>query len=168
MSLRRIGIDSRKAKLFTGVPPDTYGLQVHPSTYFRIAQQQSSVLFPSLRRLHFTLGDSSCLKLINVYRVIDYDDEPEVLFTPSMTMIASKWSQCLKSLVIESSTARRHAISKCLMLLTDLHEMQTFHLKDWRMEDMDDDVSRLVMLWPKLVTLKLLTIKHIFPCRLWG
>ena len=59
MSLRRTGIDSRKAKLFTGVPPDTYGLQVHPSTYFRIAQQQSSVLFPSLRRLHFTLGDKS-------------------------------------------------------------------------------------------------------------
>ena len=79
-----------------------------------------------------------------------------------MTMIASKWSQCLKSLVIESSTARRHAISKCLVLLTDLHEMQTFHLKDWRMEDMDDDVRRLVMSWPKLVTLKFLPYNQTY------
>ena len=33
--------------------------------------------------------------------------------------------------------------------------MQTFHLKGWRMENMDDDVRCLVKSWPKLRTLTL-------------
>ena len=108
--------------------------------------------------------DSPCLKSINVYPVIDRNSnhEPEDLFTPSMTIIASKWPQSLKSLVIESSSARRYAISKCLMLLLDLHEMQTFHLKDWRMENMDDDVRRLLMSWPRLRTLRLVPYNQAF------
>ena len=107
--------------------------------------------------------DSPCLKSINVYPITNYvrfnhDHEPEDLFTPSMTIVASKWSQSLKKLVIDSSAignAHRYAMSKCLMLFTDLHEMQTIHLKGWRMENMDDDVKCLVMSWPKLRILRL-------------
>jgi hypothetical protein len=108
--------------------------------------------------------DSPCLKSIEVYPVIDHvrnDHEPdsEDLFTPSMTIISSKWSQSLKNLFIGSGSKKiannALARSKCLMLLADLHEMQTFHLKGWRMENMDDDVRCLVKSWPKLRTLKL-------------
>ena len=93
-------------------------------------------------------------------RLCSYDQEPVDLFTPSMTIITSKWSQSLKNLNIHSSrssygVAHQYAISKCLTLLMDLHEMQTFHLKGWRMENMDDDVRCLVKSWPKLRTLTL-------------
>ena len=111
--------------------------------------------------------DSRCLKSIKVYPVINRvrnedDHEHESLFTPSMTIAASKWSQSLKNLVIGASSrgpdvAHRYAcaISKCLMLLTDFHKMETFHLKGWNMENMDNDVRRLVMSWPELRSLRL-------------
>ena len=103
--------------------------------------------------------DSPCLTTIKVYPVVNrHGHETDNHFTPSMTIIASKWSQSLKNLVIDSSsssTAQRYAtISQYLMLLTDLHEMQSFHTT-WRMKNMDDDVRRLVMSWPKLRSLKL-------------
>jgi hypothetical protein len=112
--------------------------------------------------------DSPCLTTIRAYPVVDLPDHHEPdhdnHFTPFMTIIASKWSQSLKNLVIDSddsnpsSTVQQwqpYAISKCLMLLTVLHEMQTFHLA-WKMKNMDNhDVRRLVMSWPKLRTLKL-------------
>ena len=65
----------------------------------------------------------SCLKSINVYPVINHvrsndDHEPDDLLTPSMTIVASTWSQSLKSLVIESSSTHHYAISKFLMLLS--------------------------------------------------
>jgi hypothetical protein len=108
--------------------------------------------------------DSPCLKSIEVYPVINHvrnDHEPgsEDLFTPSMTIIASKWSQTLKKLFIGSSPSgiapNAPAISKCLTLLADLHELMIFYLEGWRMENMDDDVRCLVKSWPKLRTLKL-------------
>jgi len=40
------------------------------------------------------------------------------------------------------------------MLLTVLREMQTIHLI-WKLKNMDNDVRRLVMSWPKLRTLRL-------------
>ena len=102
--------------------------------------------------------DSPCLRSIKVYPVINPKHEPEDQITPSMTIIASKWSQSLKNLVIKSSSdgpAQRYPISKCLLLLTDLHEMQSFHLKDWRMKKSNDDVRHLVKSWPKLRILNL-------------
>ena len=101
--------------------------------------------------------DSSCLKSIEVYPVIKHDHEDEGFFTPCMTIVASKWSQSLKNLYISSRSfgVPHNAISKCLMLLTDLHEIQSFHLRGWRLENMDDDVRRLVMSWPKLRVLNL-------------
>ena len=77
-----------------------------------------------------------------------------------MAIIAFKWSQSLKKLVV--SLGGNEAISKSLMLLTDLHEMQTVNLKDWRMENMDDDVRRLVMSWPKIRTLSLRSPNQTF------
>ena len=115
--------------------------------------------------IQYLLGfiDSPCLKSIEVYPVINCDcneddHEHEDLFTPSMTTVASKWSQSLKNLFIgsrSSGTVHHHSISKCLTLLTDLHEMQSFHLRGWRMENMDDDVKRLVKSWPKIRVLNL-------------
>ena len=112
--------------------------------------------------------DSPCLKSINVFTVFyhahfRHDHESEDIFTPSMMIVASKWSQSLKNLVINlGDIEHRYAISKSLMLLMDLHEMQTFGLYGWRMDNMDNDVRRLVMSWPKLRTLSLLPPNQTF------
>ena len=113
------------------------------------------------------LIDSSCLNSIKVYEGInrvrdEHEQEPEDLLTPSIMIVASKWSQSLKNLAIISSSAHRYTLSKCLMLLTDLHEMHTFHLYGWRMGNMDDNVRRLVMSWPKLRALSLLPSNRTF------
>ena len=91
------------------------------------------------------------------------------LFIPSMMVVASKWSQSLKNLVICSILCgirwpfRHHnAISKCLILLTDLYKIQIFHLIGWRIENMDNDVRCLVKSWPKLRTLKMLPFNETF------
>ena len=100
--------------------------------------------------------DSTWLKSIKVFPIMprDRDELEEDPFTPSMTIIASKWSQFLEELVIGSSrVSSRTASSKCLMLLTDFHEMQTFNLIGWRMKNADDDMRSLVMSWPKLTAL---------------
>ena len=108
--------------------------------------------------------DSSCLKSIKVHPDIDYLHKEhdhtihEDLFAPSMTIIASKWSKSLQNLFINtnlSGITRRNVISKYLMPLTDLHETQTFHLKCRWVENMDDDIRRLVTLWPKIRFLNL-------------
>ena len=109
--------------------------------------------------------DSPYLKSIRLYPVIkhvrfNHDHEPEDLLTPSMSMVASKWSQSLKEFELTTNDScvlshdpHNYPISKCLTLLTDLHEMQTFYLYGWRMENMDCDVRRLVTSWLKLETL---------------
>ena len=107
--------------------------------------------------------DSPCLKSIKVFPTNDSHTAPERedFFTPSMKIVASKWSRSLKTLVIgpwSSDIAHHNIISKCLILLRVLHEMQTFNLMGWRMENvenMDGDVRRLVMSWPKLRSLRL-------------
>ena len=101
-----------------------------------------------------SLIDSPCLKSIEVYQytIRKYED-----LTPSITIVASKWSQSLKKLIMGAAFSEPcNAIPKYLMLLTDLHEMQTFELLRWKMENIDDDVRRLVMSWPKLRTLAVL------------
>ena len=104
--------------------------------------------------------DSPYLNSIEVYPVtkknilLNEDDHETENFTPSMTIIASKWSQSLKKLLIGSIRAPRNTVSEWLMLLTDFHEMETFHLLRWMMKNMDDDVRHLVKAWPKLRTLK--------------
>ena len=119
--------------------------------------------------IHHLLGiiDSPYLNSIEIYPVIiknpqnDYHESEDL--TPSMTIIASKWSQSLKKLLIGSSfRAPRNAISEWFMLLTDLHEMETFHLLRWRMENMDDDLRHLANSWPKLRTLRVLPSDQTF------
>ena len=114
--------------------------------------------------LDFIDSESPCLQTIEVNPIIindvfiEDDHGPGHLFTHFLTIIASKWSQSLKELIIElssSSTAHCYAIPKCLTLLTDLQEMQKFVLEGWKMENMDDDVRLLVMSWPKLRFLSL-------------
>ena len=110
--------------------------------------------------------DSPYLKSIEVYPFANHvtnEHESENLFIPSMTIIASKWPQSLKKLFITRACAPgptrsvnggpRFTISKrsnLLTVLTGLHEMQSFDLKNWMMGNMDDDVRRLVVSWPKL------------------
>ena len=97
--------------------------------------------------------DSPCLKSIQLYPRInrvhndsELEHEAEDL-TPSMTIVASKWSQSLKILTIASNDIT-HRNSKFLMPLADLHEMQTLILMGWRMEKNNDALRRLS--WPKL------------------
>ena len=106
--------------------------------------------------------DSPCLKSIKIYLVINknnynfgifYSEYVDNFFSPSMTIVASKWSTSLKKLVINpisSGPEHRYAIPKCLTLLNDFHEMESFCLTGWKMENMDDDVIRMAMSWPKL------------------
>jgi hypothetical protein len=107
--------------------------------------------------------NSPCLKSIELYPTINHKHEPEDLLTPSMSIVASKWSQSLKELLIwTDSRTPRNALSKCLILLTVLHEMQSFQLLRWGMENGDDDIRRLVMSWPKLRTLAVLPRDQTF------
>ena len=142
--------------------PENSSSQTGGSKYF-VALESLSVT-GSFFLIQYLLGfiDSLCLKSIEVHTVIHrvYNEhEHEDILIPSMTIIASKWSKSLKNLFIGSrGVAHHNAISKCLILLMDLHEMQSFHLKGpgWRMVNMnDDDVRRLVMSWPKLRVLNL-------------
>ena len=55
----RLQYYSRRINVFFGVDNDYNDSLIHPSTYLRIAQLQSSALFPSLRHLHYELEDSS-------------------------------------------------------------------------------------------------------------
>ena len=122
--------------------------------------------FDALETLSFTgsffliqhfLGfiDSPYLESLSLYPVIDHlhENEPEDFLTPSMTIVASKWSQSLKKLIIASTQIQNsitHQNSKLLTLLSGLHEIQSFSLLGWRMENYSDAVKRLAMSWPKL------------------
>ena len=112
--------------------------------------------------------DSPYLNSIEVHPVINHiaprsgsklRHEHDDLITPFIRIVVSKWAQSLETFIIgvddsKPAVVRPHyAISKCLMLLTDIHEIQTFHVKGWWMGSMDDDVRRLAMSWPKLTTL---------------
>ena len=105
--------------------------------------------------------DSPCLKSIGIspYQSnLDLDHEPGDLLSPSMSIVASKWSQCLKEVNINSLTGGfTHRNSKFLMPLADLHEIHTFDLEGWRMERNNDTLRHLAMSWPKLGTLTLLS-----------
>ena len=66
MCLRQIGIgcsitlersSHSTPRIITIIP------QVHSSAYFRMAQLQSSALFPSLRHLYYNLGETSMLHI---------------------------------------------------------------------------------------------------------
>ena len=55
----RLRYYSQKVKVFNDIGSLAIDHEVHPSTYFRIAQLQSSALFPSLRHLHYFIDDRS-------------------------------------------------------------------------------------------------------------
>ena len=99
---------------------------------------------------------SPCLKSIEVHPVINQvrdESEPEELFTPSMTIVASKWSQSLKNFAISSIDKKHYTFSKLVIFLKDFHNIQTFRI-DWRMKSWDD-LQCLLTSWPKLGTLNL-------------
>ena len=157
-SLENLTLKANDPKSHPAQAPESSNSQSGGRKYFEALERVS--VWGSFFLVQHLLGiiDSPCLKSIDVYPIIDQrrnNHGPEDLLTPSITIIASKWSQSLKHLVIDSSSAHRPAISKYLMLLTDLHEIQTFQLTGWGMEIMDDDVRRLAMSWPKLRTLRL-------------
>jgi hypothetical protein len=80
--------------------------------------------------------DSPCLNLIKIYLIIKNinvfngnDHGPDNLFAPSLAIVASKWSQSLKILHINTSsigTGHRYPIPKSLGLLKDFPEMSAF------------------------------------------
>ena len=131
-------------------------------------QSEGPKYFDALEKLNVTgpffliqhlLGfiDSRCLKRLEVFadeNRVRNNHEADDLFTPSMTIATSKWSQSLKELLVmdpsSSGTGYIHAIPKCL---TYFHEMESFCLWGWKIKNVDDDVRRLVMSWPKLETL---------------
>ena len=96
--------------------PENSNSQSGGRKYFEALERVS--VWGSFFLVQHLLGfiDSPCLKSINVSPVIDHNSNhgPEDLLTPSITIIASKWSQSLKHLVIDSSSAHRPAISKYL------------------------------------------------------
>jgi len=120
------------------------------------------------------------LKSIEVHLAIDWklrvyearrgsvQSEPDYDFARSIAMVGSKWPQSLENLVIGQYNVGNSNPPKpgncsifsnsMIVPLMNLHEMQTFHLKDWKIgqigsTNMDDDVRRLVISWPKLTTL---------------
>ena len=118
--------------------------------------------------------DSPCLKSIKVYPLIDlvhYDLEREHelgdFLIPSMTIVATKWSQTLTDLTISSNTMAKadgftHRNQKLLTLLTNLCEIRKFCLLGWTMENNDDAVGHLAKSWPKLRYLALGVLRQPF------
>ena len=141
--------------------PENSSSQTGGSKYF--GALESLCVTGSFFLIQHLLGfiDSLFLKSIEICTVINpvrNEHAFENIFIPSMTIIASKWSKSLTNLFIGTRGVALHhnAISKCLMLLMDLHAMQSFHLKGWWIENMDDDdLRRLVLSWPKLRVLNL-------------
>ena len=135
-------------------------------------QSRGSRYFDALQSLHVTgpfffvqhlLGfiDSQCLKTIEVspyHNDSERGHDSGDLLIPSLTIVASKWSQSLKEIKIGSHDiiGINHRNSKFLMPLADLHEIQKFELVGWRMEKNNDALRRLTMSWPKLRHLELL------------
>ena len=108
--------------------------------------------------------DSPRIETIRIHPIIkhilnEHDHEPDNLLSLSVTIVASKWSRSLKLLAIDlidtSQSSHRFAISKSLTFLMDLHEMKTLLLSGWRLDNVNDDVRRLVMSCPKLRVLSL-------------
>ena len=117
----------------------------NPKTYFEALE--SLHVTGSFFLIRYFLGsiDSPCLKSIEIYPVYNRVLNEHGHFTPSMTIVASKWSQSLKNLVIYSSSSDRdrHSIPDYLIFFKDLHNMETFRL-DWRMQNLEDDLISLV------------------------
>ena len=128
--------------------------------------------FNALESLHVTgpfsliqhlLGsiDSPCLKSIKIspyQKNSERERDPGDLLTPSMTILASKWSLSLKEVKIgKDSIGITHRNSKFLMPLVDLHEIEKFDLVGWRMEKNNDALRCLTMSWPKLKYLGLVS-----------
>ena len=111
--------------------------------------------------IHHLLGfiNSPFLKSIEVspYRHnSEREHDAGDLLIPSMAIVASKWSQSLKELMIgENWIGITHRNSKFLVPLADLHGIQKFELVGWRMEKNNDALRRLAMSWPKLRHLEL-------------
>ena len=100
------------------------------------------------------LINSPCFKSIEV---TVFEDEPEDLLTPSMTIVASKWSQSLNNLAIflRQNTNVNGITHQNSTLFRDLQEMQTFRLAGGRMENNNDAARYLAMSWPRLQILDL-------------
>jgi hypothetical protein len=83
----RLQYYSRKVKLF-GAMRDIDHPPVHPLTYFRIAQLQTSTLFPSLRHLRYDLGGSkSCI--LNIFLFLSPLLDSLELFDVEDTVVGS-------------------------------------------------------------------------------
>ena len=129
----------------------------HPAHAPENSNGQSGGLryFDALESLHFTgpffviphLIDSPCLESIEVspcHHDSEREHEPGDLLTPSMMIVASKWSRPLKELKIgKYQIGITHRNSKFLMPLVDLHELRKLDLVGWRMEKNNDALRRL-------------------------
>ena len=148
---------SRPTPRPTPVPENQNSQSGGPKYFEALESLRVTGSFFLIRRL---LGfiSSPCLKSIEVLPVISQvrdEHEAEELLTPSMTIVASKWSQSLKNFVISSRSfdAKRHEFSKLAIIFKDLHNMETFCV-DWRMKSWED-LKSLLRSWPKLRTLNL-------------
>ena len=161
-SLENLTLEANDPASHPAHAPENSNRRSEGLSYFD-ALEQLSITGSFFLIQHF-LGfiNSPCLKQINVSTVIDRvrneHDHAEDLLTPSMTIVASKWSQSLTGLIISSDPIENgitHRNSKFLTSLTDLLEIRTFHLLRWTMENSDDAVSVLAKSWPKLESLAL-------------
>ena len=159
-SLENLTLEADDPESYLAHAPENFNSQSGGLSYFEALE--SLCVTGSFILIRHLLGfiDSSCLKSIEIYPVINQDRselEPDSLFTPSMTIVVSKWSKSLKNLAIcQSGTidTNRYVFSKLLIFLKDLHSMETFRL-DWRMKNWED-LKGLVTSWPKLRTLNLI------------
>ena len=102
----RLQYYSRKVKTFSAMKG--YDLQVHPSTYFRIAQLQPSGLFPSLRHLRYYLTDISISHiflflspLLDSLELNDIRDLGNTVVGPFLATLSST-PQMLRRIVLSS------------------------------------------------------------------
>ena len=132
----RLQYYSRKVQSFIAtMSPDIHNRQVHPSTYIRIAQLQSSALFPSLRHLYYYLDEGSIshiflflsplLESLELYGICS---EENTIIGPFLATLSS---QMLNRIVLSCNTARMSA---------DILKRSIVHFKHLRSLELSDAV----------------------------
>ena len=126
----RLQYYSRKVKFFSDYPDDT-DLPIHLSTYFRIAQIQSSALFPSVRRLRYNLNDDSILyiffflsPLLDSLELLDIKGFEDTIVGPFLAALSS---QILSRIVLRDG---RMSVDSLKMYIVHFKQLRSVELSD--------------------------------------
>ena len=128
----RLQYYTRKVKDFSLVNYGYDDPQVHPSTYVRIAQLQSSALFPSLRRFHCFMEDSHISyiilfqsPLLDSISLSNIDGYENTVVGPFLATL-SRTPQMLSRIVLDSGRMSVDILKKYFVHLKQLRAILVY------------------------------------------